>query len=48
MFYIHQLGGEAHGTDQNAYVVSLAGLWFGKDALVSWDPTLTPWVVEKN
>lgn len=25
-----------------------AELWFGKDALVAWEPTLTPWIVEAN
>ena len=23
-----------------------AALWFGKDAVVAWDPAMTPWLIE--
>lgn len=35
-----------HGSDAPETAQAEIALWFGEDQLVSWQPTLTPWIYE--
>lgn len=35
-----------HGSDSIENGERETALWFGNDAIVSWEATITPWVVE--
>lgn len=35
-----------HGSDSPENGERETALWFGRDALVAWEPTLTPWLIE--
>jgi nucleoside-diphosphate kinase len=37
-----------HGSDSPENGERETGIWFGKDALVAWDPVLQPWLVEER
>ncbi|KAI3433926.1 hypothetical protein D9Q98_003728 [Chlorella vulgaris] len=37
-----------HGSDSAENGERETALWFGKDALVSWEPALAPWLIESN
>lgn len=37
-----------HGSDSPENGERETALWFGKDGIVTWEPTLAPWLIEEN